>query len=214
MKTDRSRRRWLPAVLLVVALAAASGCTSLAPANAPPRLIVDARPSEGFAPLSVRFDAGSSTDDGSIIEIEWSFDDGGSVTGWAIERTFPRPGRHEVRVVASDDAGARSAQTVEIIVHNTAPYASCRFSNDAPIVGERVQFDASSSSDPDGTIVDVIWSFGDGATARGTRVSHVYDEIGAYLVELTVVDDHGAANRLVHPFSVHLATGGGGCGGR
>jgi len=214
MKSNGSVSRSLFAAFLVAALVMTTGCGLLAPRNAPPRLVVNAQPTEGRAPLIVRFDAGSSTDDGSIVEISWTFGDEGRLTGWQVERTFTRPGRHEVHVTARDDAGAKSETVIEIVVHNSPPYASGRFSNDAPNVGERVQFDASSSFDPDGAIVDFVWDFGDGTSARGTRVSHVYGEVGAYIVRLTVVDDAGAIDELTHLFTVHLATAGGGCGGR
>ena len=52
-----------------------------------------------------------------------------------------------------------------------------------------VNFDASSSSDPDGTLVSHTWSFGDGGTATGVRVAHTYAEAGVYEIELTVRDD-------------------------
>lgn len=52
-----------------------------------------------------------------------------------------------------------------------------------------VNFDASSSSDPDGTLVSYAWNFGDESTATGVRVAHTYAEAGIYQVELTVKDD-------------------------
>lgn len=53
-------------------------------------------------------------------------------------------------------------------------------------------FDASASSDPDGSVASWSWDFGDGATASGVRAEHVYDESGSFTVELTVTDDAGA----------------------
>jgi hypothetical protein len=54
-----------------------------------------------------------------------------------------------------------------------------------------VAFDASSSGDSDGTIAQVSWNFGDGASGTGTTISHAYAQPGSYNVEVTVTDDNG-----------------------
>lgn len=56
-------------------------------------------------------------------------------------------------------------------------------------------FDASGSSDSDGTIVDYSWDFGDGGTGSGTSVSHEYSSAGTFTVSLTVTDDDGETDR-------------------
>ncbi len=87
-----------------------------------------------------------------------------------------------------------------IATANIPPRASFVFSPASPSVGQEVVFDASASEDPDGRIVSYEWSFGDGATATGVKVSHAYTAPGSYTVSLTVTDDQGAtatATRLV-----------------
>jgi len=56
-------------------------------------------------------------------------------------------------------------------------------------------FNASSSSDVDGTIVSYYWNFGDGTSATTTNpyAAHNYGP-GEYYVSLTVTDDDGACN--------------------
>ena len=56
-------------------------------------------------------------------------------------------------------------------------------------------FDGRASSDGDGKIVDYAWSFGDGTTATGAGVDHIYMTPGTYTVELMVTDDDGAEDR-------------------
>jgi hypothetical protein len=59
-----------------------------------------------------------------------------------------------------------------------------------------VAFDASGSTDADGTISSYAWNFGPGAggttTASGKTTSHTFPTAGDYVVELTVTDDDGA----------------------
>ncbi|WP_246555587.1 PKD domain-containing protein [Nonomuraea jabiensis] len=55
-------------------------------------------------------------------------------------------------------------------------------------------FNASGSSDPDGSVASYAWDFGDGATGTGARPSHTYASPGDYRVRLTVTDNKGAAS--------------------
>ena len=59
---------------------------------------------------------------------------------------------------------------------------------------EVIWFNASSSYDPDGVIVEYLWDFGDGSNATGVVVGHSYVDDGNYTVTLTVADDDGATN--------------------
>ncbi|MBU0595891.1 PKD domain-containing protein, partial [Candidatus Bipolaricaulota bacterium] len=125
-----------------------------------------------------------------------------------------RTGTFFARLVVTDSNGNSGSSELTIEANNTLPMAACRLSNDAPIPGERVQYDGSGSIDLDGELVDFVWDFGDGETTRGTRVSHVYDEAGIYTVRLTVEDDCGGTASVTHDVNVHRGTSsGGGCGG-
>jgi hypothetical protein len=55
-------------------------------------------------------------------------------------------------------------------------------------------FDASASSDGDGTVESYRWSFGDGDSGSGDTVAHTYTEGGTYPVTLTVTDDDDASD--------------------
>ena len=56
-----------------------------------------------------------------------------------------------------------------------------------------VAFDASSSVDPDGTIVSYQWSFGDGESGWGAAAIHTYTTAMGqpFTATLTVTDDGG-----------------------
>ena len=64
----------------------------------------------------------------------------------------------------------------------------------ADCVGLDCEFDGTGSTDSDGTIVDYVWDFGDGASASGPDVQHTYASGGTFTVQLTVIDDSGGAD--------------------
>ncbi len=63
-------------------------------------------------------------------------------------------------------------------------------------------FDGGSSSDPDGSIVNYAWDFGDGSTGAGPTTSHAYSAVGNYTVQLTVTDNSGDTNSVTHQVSI------------
>ena len=77
------------------------------------------------------------------------------------------------------------------------------------IVNSPAYFDGSRSTDPDGSIVTYMWTFGDGTTATGSVVSHIYAADGYYEAKLTVTDNKGASatesvSVLVNPAQSNL----------
>ncbi|RME44933.1 MAG: DNRLRE domain-containing protein [Deltaproteobacteria bacterium] len=63
-----------------------------------------------------------------------------------------------------------------------------------PIEGESplaVTFDATGSSDPDGTILYTVWRFDDGSIATAPRVTKTFTHIGTHPVRLSLIDDGG-----------------------
>ena len=168
-----------------------------APAGGPPAASFTATPTSGSAPLSVAFNGSASSDpDGTIVAYDWDFGDGGSATGPNAVHTFAAAGAYIVTLTVEDDDGLTASESLAILVTepgNELPVAS--FEADPPgsfLVPVTIDFDASASHDPDGTIVAYAWNFGDGDTATGETVSHEYTSYGTYTVILTVYDDDGA----------------------
>jgi len=100
---------------------------------------------------------------------------------------------------------------------NTPPVAraSCpRYSTEKPpadvhFVHERLSFNASGSSDQDGSIISYVWDFGDGCTEEGSRVHHEFEEAGTYNVCVTVTDNDGATDVDCCSVDIYVDIGGG-----
>ena len=87
-----------------------------------------------------------------------------------------------------------------------APVASFTASPSTAPVDDPIAFDASSSFDPDGTIVSYEWDFGDGDTATGVTTSHAYSADGMYTVTLTVTDNDGLTATAADTVTAYLET--------
>lgn len=85
-----------------------------------------------------------------------------------------------------------------------APLAEFTFTPTQPRVGERVVFDASTSTDSDGQISLYEWDFdGDGKTdAVGRIVEHIFRVAGSFSVKLTVTDNDDLKNSITKAVSV------------
>ncbi len=77
----------------------------------------------------------------------------------------------------------------------TAPKAAFTISNVVPAANETVSFNASGSSDSDGTIASYSWDFGDTTTGTGVQVSHSYATVEDFKVVLTVTDNSGLTGK-------------------
>ena len=75
---------------------------------------------------------------------------------------------------------------------NEDPVASFIYDITSDVAPATVDFNATSSHDPDGNVVDYSWDFGDGETGAGDIISHDYATTGPFTVTLTVTDDEGA----------------------
>jgi PKD repeat protein len=147
----------------------------------------------GTGPLDVSYSAASSSDsDGTIDLYEWDFGDGASDTGVSTSHIYA-PGSYTATLTVTDDGGLTDTAVIDIFVNEapTAAISANPTTGDYPLT---VNFNASGSTDGDGSIVSYSWDFGDGASATGVSPSHEYTAEGSYVVTLTVTDDFGATD--------------------
>ncbi len=95
---------------------------------------------------------------------------------------------------AASDAIDESDATDEPEVPNLPPSAVLIATPEAGTAPLTITFDASESSDPDGTLTAFAWEFGDGSSGVGETTEHAFDAPGCYRVVLTVTDDAGATD--------------------
>ena len=152
-------------------------------------------PSQPTANVPVNFNASSSTSSANITSYKWDFGDGHTTTtaSATVAHTYTANGSFVVTLTIKDANGltASTNQPVTIGAGATASFTSSPASPTAGVVS----FDASASTPSSGaTIVNYVWSFGDGnavATASPT-LAHTY-AAGTYTVKLTVTDSNGSS---------------------
>lgn len=161
--------------------------------NVPPAAAFSAEVSD----LDVAFNAGESSDpDGSIENYAWDFGDGTTGTGKKADKHYAAAGTYSVKLTVTDDRGGKTSSTKSVVA--VAPNVLPTASFTASIEDVSASFDASTSSDSDGSIVSYDWNFGDGTQATGNQVQKQFAP-GDYVVALTVTDNRGGTATTTRP---------------
>jgi PGF-CTERM protein len=189
---------------------ATSTTVSVVESNTGPQPSVSVSPENPTVGSSITFDASDSTDpDGSIVSYDWDLTGDGSAdaTGETVSYTYSGGGDYDVTLTLTDDDGATATTTTTVTARdpNTGPEASFTVTPNSPEVGSTIAFDASGSTDPDGTITSYEWDlFDDGSVdATGSTASVAYSEAGEYTVSLVVSDDDGATAETTRVVAVN-----------
>jgi len=152
--------------------------------------------------LTVDLDGSASSDsDGTIASYAWDFGDGTTGTGSTSHHTYATGGDKTIKLTVTDNRGGTdtASKTVTVVAPNQLPTAA--FTSDVTL--NHATFDASGSTDPDGTIQTYAWDFGDGSAAgSGKTPDHTYGAVGSYTVKLTVTDDRGGVDTASHSVTV------------
>lgn len=178
---------------------------SLLEANTAPTVTIEA-PSSGSsytAGSEIRFEGSAlDTQDGALggESLRWSSNlDGQFGSGSPLDFSSLTQGDHTVTLTAIDSFGLTGTDSISLTVEpssvNLPPVA--RLTGPAQgFVGEPVAFDGSGSSDPDGSLVDYHFDFGDGSSSDGaaTAVNHIFAAVQTFTVVLTVTDNEGATD--------------------
>ncbi|MBU0727698.1 PKD domain-containing protein [Patescibacteria group bacterium] len=161
----------------------------------------------GVLPFAVEFNASDSTDeDNDIVDYQWDLDGDDTVDqeGKKINYTFTEAGTYEVTltVVDTEDQSNSSSITVEVEEPGVKAVISANpEEGTAPLT---VDFNGSASSTFIGSIVSYEWDFGDGspATITGASVSHKYNAVGTYTINLKVLTNKSESAETTHTIYV------------
>lgn len=167
---------------------------------------------------NIQFTAASSLDPATvgfdpqhIVEYSWDFHDDTTGTGKTIVHSYSSAGDYGVELTLEDDDGAtaEAVQTVSVTV-NDSPNAS--FLASSQTGSKEVEFDASGSTDPDGSITYYEWDFntdvgsGYDRGASTPTTSYTYSQTGSYTVKLKATDDIGAYGTVSCDINVQTAS--------
>lgn len=188
------------------------GCNTTGPGTSfdlrPPPAVLSSTPSTDSRLRRIEVDLRDFPD---AHAINWAFGDGSTMNnksindGRVVSHEFVDDGTFVVRVYLFSQGDIITKEPprllaigelpIQVIGANQNPVA--RFivrnavSEDGVDGALAREFVGTSSSDPDGTIVEYRWDFGDGGVADGQMATHVYDRSGRYPVRLKVTDDRG-----------------------
>jgi large repetitive protein len=139
--------------------------------------------------VPVQFNGTKSFDlDGVVNRYSWDFADGTLGGGDRPSHAYSKPGVYRVTLnIVGDQVGqcdntARDQLTVRVL---EAPIAKIISPVSTPL-GAPTPFDGSGSTEKNGKITDWLWNFGDGATAKGARATHIFKKPGLHKVTLTI----------------------------
>jgi PKD repeat protein len=148
--------------------------------------------------LATTFDGTKSTQKGgTITAYAWNFGDGATSTAAKPSHTYAAAGDYVVTLTVTGSSTLQATATSTISVSTTTkPVPTADFSFVANNAADplRVNFDASASSVPSGSIVKYDWDFQQSLYSSTSPLApgYYYTAAGTYTVRLTVTTDQGA----------------------
>jgi len=165
---------------------------------------VTADPLDGTQPLTVTFDASSSSyPAGQITSYEWDFGDGSAklIGASQVSYQYTAIGTFNASVTAKASDGKTSKAEIVINVRPVSLQSCFTPSAEEGAAPLTVEFDPRCSQ---GAVAKYLWDFGDGETSRTRKPTHTFAKPGSYPVTLEVTDNQN----VVSKFSKNiLATG-------
>ena len=172
--------------------------------NSPPTAVISVTSTVGRSPLSVTFDGSKSSDaDGDKLIYSWNFGDGDTSTGSSsVTHIYSNAGTYYATLTVTDGTNQTTSRSIPVLVaggNNVAvdqPKVSISINRKYGSAPLAVRFNgsASTASSKADNIIRYKWDFGDGSTATGKNVTHIFPVIGKYVVTLTVTDKNGGSN--------------------
>jgi PKD repeat protein len=150
-------------------------------------------PYHGYVNRSILFDGSGSSDDGSLVNFSWDFDDGSVGFGMSPMHMYDSVGNYSVVLTVMDDNDSTGMNTTMVRVDAVAPVPPIADA-DGPyitVIDQPIVLDGSGSGDSDGSIVNYTWMGGYNKTWYGENPKVSYPISGTFSIRLTVTDDGG-----------------------
>ncbi len=150
---------------------------------------------------SVNFESMSTVGLGSYIDsLHWKFGDNTVAFDSLESHLYLNPGTYNVTLFAASELGCSDSLIKQITID---PNPTASFTVNDTCVNDAISI-SNSSNITSGSIQTYSWDFGDNTTGNTQQPSHVYNQIGTYLIELIVVSDSGCTdtaylNHISHP---------------
>ncbi len=116
---------------------------------------------------------------GTNVSYTWDFGDGGRAVGQTVTHVYSQAGPYTATVVVSNSINTLTATTGVTVTEEAI--AGLSVQNSPVTLNEVVTFTANIAA---GTNVSYTWHFGDGDSAVGQEVPHVYRQAGTYTVRV------------------------------
>ena len=178
-------------VILIIIAVVSVAIYQIPSENYPPIASATADSTCGKAPFVVFFDGSALDPDKGEVTYHWDFGDGSYSDLQNSNHTYHWSGKFIVHFTVKDEFGKIGTDTIEInVIDYYPPIASATADSTcgkAPLI---ILFDGSGY-DHDGYVASYHWDFGDGSKSDKKNPEHSYEEIGKFIVHLTVTDDDG-----------------------
>jgi hypothetical protein len=158
-------------------------------------------------PYEVEFNPERSRDrDGSITKFIWTFGDNSKadtvLNNSIITHKYLFAGQYRVRLRAIDNEGKADSTEQLVTTSNQRPKAALRITPTNGKVPFEIDYTATGSFDPDGSISSYQIFFGDGETSQTAAGKHTFKNDANYQVMLIVKDNLGLADTTSVPVRV------------
>ena len=149
------------------------------------------------------FDASGSFEPGDhIVDYAWDMNGDGLFDVRGADATaawsWTIAGTYEVALTVTDAEGNLDEIRVDVTVLDLPPTFSFVLP-DSVEEGVTYSFAIEDLADPGTVTFQVVWYFGDGASAEGQNVTHAFDEDGTYEGSITILDNDGTRHTFTFP---------------
>ena len=152
-----------------------------------------------------------SSNDNRPVRVCWSFGDGDDTCiavepnateiPHSIKHTYPGPGVYRACVKVLFANGCTASDCVEVAIRSVTDICGGYYTDS--LTDDRTYvFKAYSIHKPGDAVLSYRWTFGDGSSGDGERISHTYNAAGVYRVCVLIKTEKGCETRICNDVRV------------